>query len=52
MNALAMRRPFFDRADVNVKQAANVLDLIEFFAQHKRPAALAEIAKHFDWPRS
>ena len=37
---------------MNVKQAANVLDLIEFFASHKRPAALAEIAKHFNWPRS
>jgi IclR family transcriptional regulator, acetate operon repressor len=37
---------------VNVKQAANVLDLIEFFAQHRRPASLAEIAKHFEWPRS
>jgi DNA-binding IclR family transcriptional regulator len=37
---------------VNVKQAANVLDLIEFFAAHRRPATLAEIAKHFDWPRS
>jgi len=37
---------------VNVKQAANVLDLIEFFATHRRPAALAEIARHFDWPRS
>ncbi|MEO5843583.1 MAG: IclR family transcriptional regulator [Caldimonas sp.] len=37
---------------MNVKQAANVLDLIEFFAEHKRPAALAEIARHFDWPRS
>ncbi len=37
---------------MNVKQAANVLDLIEFFAEHKRPAAQAEIARHFDWPRS
>ncbi|MGJ7497397.1 IclR family transcriptional regulator [Variovorax sp. RT4R15] len=35
-----------------VKQAANVLDLIEFFAAHGRPATLAEIAKHFEWPRS
>lgn len=35
-----------------VKQAANVLDLIEFFAVHRRPATLAEIAKHFEWPRS
>ena len=43
-----------DRAahTVNVKQAANVLELIEFFAAHRRPATLAEIAKHFDWPRS
>ncbi len=37
---------------MNVKQAANVLDLIEFFATHRRPASLAEIAKHFEWPRS
>ena len=37
---------------VNVKQAANVLELLEFFAAHQRPASLAEIAKHFDWPRS
>jgi len=37
---------------VNVKQAANVLELIEFFAEHRQPASLAEIARHFDWPRS
>lgn len=37
---------------MNVKQAANVLDLIEFFATHRRPASLAEIARHFEWPRS
>lgn len=37
---------------MNVKQAANVLELIEFFAQHRRPATLAEISRHFDWPRS
>ncbi|MBF5005212.1 IclR family transcriptional regulator [Diaphorobacter caeni] len=37
---------------MNVKQAANVLELLEFFAAHQRPASLAEIAKHFDWPRS
>lgn len=35
-----------------VKQAATVLDLIEFFAVHRRPATLAEIARHFEWPRS
>lgn len=37
---------------MNVKQAANVLDLMEFFAAHKQPATLAEIARHFEWPRS
>lgn len=37
---------------MNVKQAANVLDLLEFFAMHRRPASLAEIARHFEWPRS
>jgi IclR family acetate operon transcriptional repressor len=37
---------------VNVKQAAYVLDLLDFFATHQRPASLAEIAKHFGWPRS
>lgn len=37
---------------MNVKQAANVLDLLEFFARHKRPATLAEVAKAMEWPRS
>lgn len=37
---------------MNVKQAANVLDLIQFFAEHRQPASLAEIARHFQWPRS
>ena len=37
---------------MNVKQAANVLELLEYFAQHRRPASLAEISKHFGWPRS
>jgi DNA-binding IclR family transcriptional regulator len=35
-----------------VKQVANVLDLLEYFAAHKRPATLGEIAQHFGWPRS
>lgn len=38
--------------NVNVKQAANVLELLEFFATHQRPASLAEIAKQLGWPRS
>jgi IclR family acetate operon transcriptional repressor len=37
---------------MNVKQAANVLDLIEFFAKYQRPATLADVSKHFNWPRS
>jgi IclR family transcriptional regulator, acetate operon repressor len=35
-----------------VRQAANVLDILEYFAQTKRPATLAEVADHFSWPRS
>jgi IclR family transcriptional regulator, acetate operon repressor len=35
-----------------VRQAANVLEIMEFFAQTKKPATLAEIADHFGWPRS
>ncbi|MDB5512640.1 MAG: regulatory protein IclR [Enterovirga sp.] len=35
-----------------VRQAANVLDLLEFFAQERRPATLSEVAEHFGWPRS
>jgi DNA-binding IclR family transcriptional regulator len=35
-----------------VRQAVNVLEIMEFFAQTKKPATLAEIADHFGWPRS
>src|SRR5579864_678366 len=35
-----------------VRQAAYVLDVLEYFAQSKRPATLAEVADHFGWPRS
>jgi IclR family acetate operon transcriptional repressor len=35
-----------------VKQAANVLSLLEYFAREKRPATLSEIAQEFGWPRS
>jgi IclR family acetate operon transcriptional repressor len=35
-----------------VKQAAQVLELLEFFARCKRPASLAEISETLDWPRS
>jgi DNA-binding IclR family transcriptional regulator len=37
---------------MEVKQAITVLRLIEFFAEHRQPASLAEIARQFGWPRS
>src|SRR5262249_13622069 len=35
-----------------VRQAANVLEIMEFFAQMKKPATLADIAPLFGGPRS
>ena len=35
-----------------VRQAANVLQILEYFAQRLRPANAAEIADDLDWPRS
>jgi len=35
-----------------VRQAANVLEILEYFARTRKPATLAELADHFDWPRS
>ncbi|MBK4216918.1 IclR family transcriptional regulator [Paracoccus caeni] len=37
---------------VEVRQAANVLDLLEFFAERKQPATMAEISEALSWPRS
>ncbi|WP_233233870.1 IclR family transcriptional regulator [Bordetella sp. LUAb4] len=37
---------------MSIKQVGNVLDLLEYFAARQRPASLAEIARHFGWPRS
>lgn len=37
---------------MHVRQAANVLDLLEFFARRCLPATLAEIADGLGWPRS
>ncbi|WP_157215643.1 IclR family transcriptional regulator [Flavisphingomonas formosensis] len=34
------------------RQAANVLDLVEYFARRRRPATIAEIADDNGWPRS
>lgn len=47
----APKRQKGDR-EVLVRQAANVLELLEFFAAHKKPASLAQVAQHFGWPRS
>lgn len=35
-----------------VRQAANVLELLEYFSRRKRPATLAEISDDLGWPRS
>lgn len=35
-----------------VKQVANVLDILEFFAASEQPASLADVSRHFGWPRS
>lgn len=37
---------------MQVRQAANVIDLLEFFAARGQPATLAEIADGLEWPRS
>jgi DNA-binding IclR family transcriptional regulator len=37
---------------MQVKQAANVLDILEFFARRQKPATLAELADELGWPRS
>jgi IclR family transcriptional regulator, acetate operon repressor len=37
---------------MHVKQAANVVELLEFFAKRGEPATLAEIADALGWPRS
>lgn len=37
---------------MSVKQAANVLELLEYFAQRQKPATLAEISDDLGWPRS
>ena len=35
-----------------VRQVENVLGLLEFFAERKRPATLADVVQHMGWPRS
>lgn len=37
---------------MKVRQAANVIELLEFFADRLRPATAAEIADGLGWPRS
>lgn len=37
---------------MNMKQAAQVLDLLEFFKNRSRPATMAEICKELGWPKS
>lgn len=35
-----------------VRQAAHVLELLEYFARRRRPATLSEVAQDMGWPRS
>lgn len=35
-----------------VKQIENLIALLEFFAERQEPATLADVVRHFDWPRS
>lgn len=37
---------------MQVRQAANVVELLELFARLKRPATLSEISQELGWPRS
>lgn len=37
---------------MTVKQASQVLDVLEYFASHQKPTTLSELADHFGWPRS
>jgi len=37
---------------MTVKQIENALDLLEYFADRKRPASLSQIHHDFGWPRS
>lgn len=37
---------------MTVKQASQVLDVLEYFALHQKPVTLSELADHFGWPRS
>ncbi|MET4575893.1 IclR family transcriptional regulator [Ottowia thiooxydans] len=37
---------------MTVKQAAQVLDLLEYFAKRRQPATLSEISEDLGWPRS
>ncbi|GAA5235805.1 IclR family transcriptional regulator [Verticiella sediminum] len=37
---------------MDVRQVVNALELLEYFADRGRPATLAEVSKHFGWPRS
>lgn len=37
---------------MHVRQAANVVELLEYFARRGEPATLAEIADELNWPRS
>lgn len=44
--------PFQANKTMIVRQAANVLEILEYFAKRLRPATAAEMAEDLGWPRS
>src|SRR3546814_18647893 len=44
--------PFQANKTMIVRQAANALEILEYFARRLRPATPAEIAEDLGWPRS
>src|SRR5688572_28217006 len=44
--------PNTKRKHMYVKQAANTLEILEYFARRLRPATPAELADDLEWPRS
>src|SRR3546814_12524314 len=44
--------PFQANKTMIVRQAANALEILEYFARRLKPATPAEIAEDLGWPRS
>src|SRR3546814_2759018 len=49
---MAVCNPFQANKTMIVRQAANALEILEYFARRLKPATPAEIAEDLGWPRS